>query len=70
MHLPGSAGPLIPRIQKVYHVNFAVVSLMFVFACVGFIGGAMINVPLTDRLGFGKMLTLGRFFHSPFSAIC
>ncbi|KAJ7927611.1 major facilitator superfamily domain-containing protein [Mycena leptocephala] len=55
----GSAGPLIPRIQKVYHVGFAVVSLIFVFACVGFIGGAMINVPLTDRLGFGKMITLG-----------
>ncbi|KAJ7267042.1 major facilitator superfamily domain-containing protein [Mycena haematopus] len=55
----GTAGPLIPRIQQVYHVGFAVVSLIFVFACVGFIGGAMINVPLTDRLGFGKMLTLG-----------
>ncbi|KAF7360332.1 MFS domain-containing protein [Mycena venus] len=55
----GSAGPLIPRIQKVYHVGFAVVSLIFVFACVGFIGGAMINVPLTDRLGFGKMIAFG-----------
>ncbi|KAJ7683015.1 major facilitator superfamily domain-containing protein [Mycena rosella] len=55
----GSAGPLIPRIQKVYNVGFAVVSLTFVFACVGFIGGAMINVPLTDKLGFGKMLTFG-----------
>ncbi|KAJ7778300.1 MFS general substrate transporter [Mycena metata] len=55
----GSAGPLIPRIQRVYHVNFAIVSLIFVFACVGFIGGAMINVPLTDRLGFGKMIFLG-----------
>ncbi|KAF8187039.1 major facilitator superfamily domain-containing protein [Mycena galopus ATCC 62051] len=55
----GTAGPLIPRIQRVYHVGFAVVSLIFVFACVGFIGGAMINVPLTDRLGFGKMLALG-----------
>ncbi|KAF7316223.1 MFS domain-containing protein [Mycena indigotica] len=55
----GSAGPLIPRIQSVYHVGFAVVSLIFVFACVGFIGGAIINVPLTDRLGFGKMITLG-----------
>ncbi|KAJ7634865.1 MFS general substrate transporter [Roridomyces roridus] len=55
----GSAGPLIPRIQKVYHVGFAVVSLIFVFACVGFIGGAMINVPLTDRFGFGKMIMFG-----------
>ncbi|KAJ7211237.1 major facilitator superfamily domain-containing protein [Mycena pura] len=53
-----SAGPLIPRIQKVYHVGFAVVSLIFVFACIGFIGGALINVPLTDRLGFGKVCSL------------
>ncbi|KAJ7485284.1 hypothetical protein FB451DRAFT_1229035 [Mycena latifolia] len=30
----GTAGPLIPRIQKVYHVGFVVVSLIFVFACV------------------------------------
>ncbi|KAJ7784336.1 MFS general substrate transporter, partial [Mycena metata] len=56
----GSTGPLIPRIQRVYHVNFDIVSLIFVFACVvRFIGGAMINVPLTDRLGFGKMIFLG-----------
>ncbi|KAJ6595845.1 major facilitator superfamily domain-containing protein [Mycena vulgaris] len=55
----GTAGPLIPRIQKVYHVGFAVISLTFVFACVGFIGGAMINVPLTDKFGFGKMIALG-----------
>ncbi|KAF7325726.1 MFS domain-containing protein [Mycena kentingensis (nom. inval.)] len=55
----GSAGPLIPRIQKVYHVGFTLVSLIFVFACIGFIGGAMINVPLTDRFGFGRMITFG-----------
>lgn len=55
----GSVGPLIPRIQKVYHVGFTIVSLTFVFACVGFIAGAMINVPLTDKLGFGKMLVFG-----------
>ncbi|KAJ7065045.1 MFS general substrate transporter [Mycena amicta] len=58
----GSTGPLIPRIQQVYHVGFAVVSLIFVFACIGFIGGALANVPLTDRLGFGKMITLGSLF--------
>ncbi|KAJ7753373.1 major facilitator superfamily domain-containing protein [Mycena maculata] len=52
----GSAGPLIPRIQTVYHVNFAIVSLTFVFACVGFISGALINVPLSDKLGFGKVM--------------
>ncbi|KAJ6627841.1 major facilitator superfamily domain-containing protein [Mycena sp. CBHHK59/15] len=47
----GTAGPLIPRIQRVYHVGRAM----------GFIGGATINVPLTDKLGFGKT-TSHRFF--------
>ncbi|KAK7044714.1 MFS domain-containing protein [Favolaschia claudopus] len=53
-----TAGPLIPRIQKVYNVNFAVVSLIFVLACVGFIVGALINVPLSNRLPFGTLLAL------------
>ncbi|KAL4260126.1 hypothetical protein AB1N83_007813 [Pleurotus pulmonarius] len=33
-----------------------VVSLIFVFSCVGFIGGALINVPLSNKLGFGKVI--------------
>ncbi|KAG9221698.1 hypothetical protein CCMSSC00406_0005611 [Pleurotus cornucopiae] len=55
----GTTGPLLPRIREVYNVNFAVVSLIFVFACVGFIGGALMNVPLSDKLGFGKVIVLG-----------
>ncbi|PFH48670.1 hypothetical protein AMATHDRAFT_64868 [Amanita thiersii Skay4041] len=54
-----STGPLLPRIQNVYHVGFVVVSLIFVFACVGFISGAVSNVPLGDKLGFGKTLVIG-----------
>ncbi|EGO25588.1 hypothetical protein SERLADRAFT_368985 [Serpula lacrymans var. lacrymans S7.9] len=30
----GSTGPLLPRIQSVYHVNFTIVSLLFVSLCV------------------------------------
>ncbi|KAF9239880.1 MFS general substrate transporter [Melanogaster broomeanus] len=55
----GTTGPLLPRIQKVYNVNFAVVSLIFVFACVGFLTGAFANVLLNDRYGFGKVIVLG-----------
>ncbi|KAI0074463.1 MFS general substrate transporter [Panus rudis PR-1116 ss-1] len=55
----GTTGPLLPRIQEVYHVNFAIVSLIFVFNCVGFVTGAGLNVYLTDRLGFGKVMVLG-----------
>ncbi|KAL1760305.1 major facilitator superfamily domain-containing protein [Schizophyllum commune] len=51
----GTTGPLLPRIQQVYNVNYAVVSLLFVCACIGFITGALINVPLSERLGFGKV---------------
>ncbi|KII87582.1 hypothetical protein PLICRDRAFT_112364 [Plicaturopsis crispa FD-325 SS-3] len=64
----GSAGPLLPRIQKVYHVGFAVVSLIFVFACLGFLSGALINIPLTDKLGFGKVHSF-RVFGSLFQVV-
>ncbi|GLB45221.1 putative related to tetracycline resistance proteins [Lyophyllum shimeji] len=58
----GTLGPLLPRIQSVYHVGFAVVSLLFVLACLGFIAGALINVPLSDKLGFGKVIVIGSLF--------
>ncbi|KAG6908937.1 hypothetical protein DXG01_002716 [Tephrocybe rancida] len=58
----GTLGPLLPRIQTVYNVNFTVVSLLFVLACVGFFSGALINVPLSDKLGFGKVIVLGSLF--------
>ncbi|KAN0097839.1 Major facilitator superfamily domain containing protein [Tylopilus felleus] len=51
----GTNGPLLPRIQRVYGVGYAVVSLIFVFACLGFITGALFNVVLTEKLGFGKV---------------
>ncbi|KAI0654399.1 major facilitator superfamily domain-containing protein [Cubamyces menziesii] len=55
----GSTGPLLPRMQSVYHVGFAIVSLIFVFNCVGFVTGAAANVWLTDRLGFGTVMVIG-----------
>ncbi|KZP18121.1 MFS general substrate transporter [Athelia psychrophila] len=57
----GTTGPLLPRIQEVYHVGFAVVSMIFVFACVGFISGAFLNFAVTDRFGFGKVIVFGAF---------
>ncbi|TEB34191.1 MFS general substrate transporter [Coprinellus micaceus] len=41
----GSTGPLLPRIQEVYRCSYLQ----------GFIIGALLNVWLTDRLGFGKV---------------
>ncbi|KAI0767878.1 MFS general substrate transporter [Irpex lacteus] len=52
----GTTGPLLPRIQSNYHVGYAVVSLIFIFNCVGFVGGALLNVYLTDKLGLGKSI--------------
>ncbi|KAG2358309.1 major facilitator superfamily domain-containing protein [Suillus spraguei] len=51
----GTTGPLLPRIQKVYDLNFAVVSLIFVFACIGFLSGVFANLYLDGRFGFGKV---------------
>ncbi|KAI0071065.1 MFS general substrate transporter [Panus rudis PR-1116 ss-1] len=58
----GTTGPLLHRIQEVYHANYAVVSLLFVFTCLGFIGGAALNVHLIEHLGFGKTMVLGSLF--------
>ncbi|KAG2050039.1 MFS general substrate transporter [Suillus hirtellus] len=55
----GTTGPLLPRIQKVYDLNFAVVSLIFVFACIGFLTGAFANLYLDERFGFGKVIVIG-----------
>ncbi|KAI0828615.1 major facilitator superfamily domain-containing protein [Trametes gibbosa] len=55
----GTTGPLLPRIQSVYHVGFAIVSLIFVFNCVGFVTGAAANVWLTERFGFGTVMVIG-----------
>ncbi|KIY67456.1 MFS general substrate transporter [Cylindrobasidium torrendii FP15055 ss-10] len=55
----GTTGPLLPRIESVYNVNYTVVSLLFVLACVGFVSGALLNMPLTPRLGFGRMMVIG-----------
>ncbi|KAG1731063.1 MFS general substrate transporter [Suillus paluster] len=51
----GTTGPLLPRIQAVYSLNFAVVSLIFDIACVGFLSGTLANLYLDGRFGFGKV---------------
>ncbi|GAB1519321.1 hypothetical protein RhiTH_002387 [Rhizoctonia solani] len=54
-----TTGPLLPTIQAHYGVNFTIVSMLFVSNCVGFISAAVINIHLTDQLGFGKVILLG-----------
>ncbi|TDL25163.1 MFS general substrate transporter [Rickenella mellea] len=55
----GSSGPLLPRIQQVYHVQYAVVALLFVMNCIGYLIGAAMNVYMTDKFGFGKVMVIG-----------
>ncbi|PCH38265.1 MFS general substrate transporter [Wolfiporia cocos MD-104 SS10] len=55
----GSLGPLLPRLQSHYKIGFDVISLLFVFMALGFIGGAMANVYLNHYIGFGKVVVLG-----------
>ncbi|KAI0760124.1 MFS general substrate transporter [Fomes fomentarius] len=55
----GTTGPLLPKMQSYYNIGFAVVSLIFVFNTIGFLSGAVANVWLTDRFGFGKVIVFG-----------
>ncbi|CAE6511822.1 unnamed protein product [Rhizoctonia solani] len=55
----GSIGPLIPTIQTYYSLTFTVVSVLFVSECLGFMLSAILNVHLSDRLGFGRVIFLG-----------
>ncbi|KZT51823.1 MFS general substrate transporter [Calocera cornea HHB12733] len=55
----GSTGPLILRMESNYNIGYAVVSLLFIAAFVGFAAAALVTVPLTDRLGFGKVAVIG-----------
>ncbi|KAF8609125.1 MFS general substrate transporter [Ceratobasidium sp. AG-I] len=54
-----TTGPLLPTIQGYYGVNFTIVSMLFVSNTVGFISAAVLNVFMTDRFGFGKVILLG-----------
>ncbi|KAJ7058154.1 major facilitator superfamily domain-containing protein [Mycena amicta] len=58
----GSLGPLLPRIQQSYHIGYTLVSVLFVLQCAHHQGsflGAMVNIPMTPKYGFGKLVLLG-----------
>ncbi|GAB1519173.1 hypothetical protein RhiTH_002239 [Rhizoctonia solani] len=54
-----TTGPLLPIIQSHYGIGFIVVSMLFVSNCVGYLSAALVNIHLSDRLGFGKVTLLG-----------
>ncbi|KAF9013469.1 major facilitator superfamily domain-containing protein [Cyathus striatus] len=55
----GTTGPLLPVIQRDFHVGFAVVSLLFVSNCIGFVSGAFANVWIDQQFGLGKVVVFG-----------
>lgn len=55
----GTQGPLLPSLQEYYHINYLVISIIWVFNMLGFLLAGLTNVFLTDRLGFGIVAPLG-----------
>ncbi|KAF7291768.1 MFS domain-containing protein [Mycena chlorophos] len=60
----GTLGPLIPRIQEVYHLDYTIVSLLFVFRCLGCLLGSLVTILFASRLGLGKACRGPRTTHS------
>ncbi|KAF8068720.1 MFS transporter [Lyophyllum atratum] len=58
----GSNGPLLPVFQRVYRLDYLIVSLYFVANCIGFILGGALNIWLDDRIGFGKIMVIATAF--------
>ncbi|THU92145.1 MFS general substrate transporter [Dendrothele bispora CBS 962.96] len=50
----GSSGPLIPLMQQQFHVNYTLVSLIFIVNTVGCLTAAAINVFYSEELVLGK----------------
>ncbi|KAF9479394.1 MFS general substrate transporter [Pholiota conissans] len=60
----GSIGPLLPRIHEVYNVGFDTLSWIFILGFSGNVSGALLNMPIGDRLGLGKMLVFSAGFQA------
>ncbi|KAG8818316.1 hypothetical protein FRC17_010878 [Serendipita sp. 399] len=52
----GTIGPLLPRIQTVYHLGFTIVSMVFIAGCLGFLLGALANMYWSERYSFGTLM--------------
>jgi len=50
-------GVTVPRVPYYLgsKVGFAVVSIIFISNCIGFVTGSVANIVLNDKLGFGKV---------------
>ncbi|CAK9780575.1 MFS general substrate transporter [Cutaneotrichosporon oleaginosum] len=54
----GSVGPLIPSLQRYYNINYLKMSILFIMMFVGTLISGLVNVWLTDRIGFGLVTPL------------
>ena len=55
----GCIGALIPYLQIYYGVTDKQVSLVFIGSFTGYVLASLLNVPLTKRLGLGRLVVLG-----------
>ncbi|GFZ44913.1 hypothetical protein JCM24511_02639 [Saitozyma sp. JCM 24511] len=55
----GSTGPLIPRLQDHYNVDFAIISLVWIVNFAGCLASSVIVGPLTERFGFSYVCGAG-----------
>ncbi|TXT04779.1 hypothetical protein VHUM_04047 [Vanrija humicola] len=60
----GSTGPLIPRLQEYYNINYLIMSLVYLTMFVGAMTGGLSNIWITDRIGFGLICPLGALSQS------
>ncbi|KAG8809202.1 hypothetical protein FRC18_004655, partial [Serendipita sp. 400] len=77
----GSLGPLLPIYQDYYQINFLKVSMVFISNCLGCLTSAVLNVFISSRMAFSKILTLATLFQvvayammtsapKPFAVMC
>jgi fucose permease len=65
----GCIGALIPYLQLYYGVTDEKVSVVFIGSFTGYILASLLNVPLSNRLGLGRLIVLGAAFQGVASAI-
>ncbi|PVF98696.1 MFS general substrate transporter [Serendipita vermifera] len=58
----GSTGPLLPVYQDFYHLTFLIVSMIFISNCLGCLTSAVLNVWISRRVAFSKILVLAVVF--------
>lgn len=66
----GSNGPLIPYLQADYHVDYAIMSLIYIFTFLGTFSMSFMVGEIADRLGIGICIPVGLFVRAMGLMLC